>query len=265
LAEALSSVTGLDITDFVCEWEKYHTNGDISLFLENVNRKCPDISHVYLLDDNVGGNNLTAINQVCFSHFSSLPHFKYIANMHGNEILGRELLLMLAHDLCTGWRKNDQKITNLIKLTRIHLLPTMNPDGWSKAFHTSKDRETVGRENANKVDLNRNFPNLDAVVFKNVEKNGPFDHLYNYSQEKNKNSNLVDRQPTKETRMIMQWLDRYNFVLSANMHGGDLVANYPYDSSPSGRADIYTDESLHAEKRSHMEFRVGDNRECKLQ
>lgn len=33
----------------------------------------------------------------------------------------------------------------------------------------------------------------------------------------------------------MDWLKTESFVLSANLHGGALVASYPYDNSNRGR------------------------------
>ncbi|XP_023617426.1 carboxypeptidase M isoform X1 [Myotis lucifugus] len=124
--------------------------------------------------------------------------------MHGDETVGRELLLHLIDYLVTNDGK-DLEITRLINSTRIHIMPSMNPDGF-EAVKKPDCFYTNGRENNNFYDLNRNFP--DAFEFNNES-----------------------RQP--ETVAIMEWLKTETFVLSANLHGGALVASYPFDNGVS--------------------------------
>jgi len=132
-----------------------------------------------------------------------------VANMHGNEPLGRELLILLAKYLLENY-KVLPSVTQLVDTTRIHLMPSMNPDGYEKAHVTLDCQSGTGRANAHNVDLNRNFPDP---------------HL----------TNTENRHQEIETQNVINWSLSIPFVLSANLHTGSLVVNYPYDTNDAQR------------------------------
>lgn len=129
------------------------------------------------------------------------PNVKLVANMHGNEAVGRELVLhLIAHLVNNANRSSNVK--NLLRHTNIFVLPSMNPDGFENS--TEGNCESGGRRNAKGYDLNRNFP--DRLV-----------------------PNAHREQP--ETTALRRWMEDTQFALSANLHGGAVVVNYPFDNS----------------------------------
>lgn len=196
-------------TDFVEPTEfRHHNYTAMMAFLGRYAEKCSKVSRLYSVGKSVQGRDLWVmeITDNPGVHEPGEPEFKYIGNMHGNEVVGREVLLLLIQLLCDNYGK-DHFLTSLVDHTRIHIMPSMNPDGYEVSTEGDVSGVT-GRVNTDYVDLNRNFP----------------DQFYNEGTN-------FHQEP--ETQAVMKWAQSLPFVLSANLHGGSLVANFPYDDSPT--------------------------------
>ncbi|XP_048843516.1 carboxypeptidase N catalytic chain [Brienomyrus brachyistius] len=210
---------------------RHHHYEELVQVLNGVHNMCPYISRLYSIGHSAEGRHLYVIE---FSgnpgmHEALEPEFKYVGNMHGNEVLGRELLIQLAQFLCEEYRAGNQRITQLIHDTRIHILPSMNPDGYEVAATQGPEFNgyLTGRGNSRDVDLNRNFPDLNALMYYHEKNNGRNHHF--------PLPDNWEEQVEPETLAVIKWMQNYNFVLSANLHGGAVVANYPFDKSREPR------------------------------
>ncbi|CAH0554379.1 unnamed protein product [Brassicogethes aeneus] len=142
---------------------------------------------------------ITALND---TEKLGVPNVKLIANIHGNEPAGREVLIRFLEYLRDNYRK-DKTVTWLLENTKIHVLPAMNPDGFDQSFGSVKTGGR-GRENRKKIDLNRSFPDY---FFPDFYKNSI---------------------KAAESEAVMEWMEKVPFVLSAGFHGGSLIAKYPF-------------------------------------
>ncbi|XP_067117599.1 carboxypeptidase Z-like [Osmerus mordax] len=218
----------------------YQSNAQMTSILTRTAARCSDIATTYSIGRSVEGKDLLVIE---FSnnpgrHELLEPEVKYIGNMHGNEVLGRQLLLYLVQYLCSEYQLGNQRVQTLINTTRIHILPSMNPDGYELAFPGVQDSidpehetggryvgRTSGRTNAQNIDLNRNFPDLTSLAYKRRRQKGyrtdhiPIPDSYWFGKV------------APETYAMMRWIRSIPFVLSANFHGGELVIAYPFDFS----------------------------------
>jgi carboxypeptidase D len=126
------------------------------------------------------------------------PELLYIANMHGDEVVGREISIYHIRRLLSEYGKNT-RVTNLVNNSKIFIIPSMNPDGF----------ERHQRYSAQGVDLNRDFPdftsdNRDTGEGRAIETNG-----------------------------IMNLHSNHHFAAAVNFHGGEVCFNLPWDTTPN--------------------------------
>ncbi|GKV39869.1 hypothetical protein SLEP1_g47572 [Rubroshorea leprosula] len=183
----------------------YMTNTDLEKAVKKFGQRCSNISRIYSIGTSVKGVPLWVIEiSDRPGEEEAEPAFKFIGNVHGDEPVGRELLILLANWICDNYL-TDSLAKLIVENVHLHILPSMNPDGFTLRR----------RANANGIDLNRDFPDQFFAL----------------------NDDEDARQP--ETRAIMSWLRQIHFTASASLHGGALVANYPWDGTEDKRRNYY--------------------------
>lgn len=197
----------------------YHDYDELTALLADYAKTYPNITELFSWGKSVSGREIWGlrITDNPAVKEQAEPEFVYIGNMHGDETVGREMLVNFIGLLLSGYGSNAV-LTDLVDTTDIYIVPSMNPDGFERAR----------RANDNGFDLNRNFPDR----FQDP-------------------TNTPDGRQA-ETRAVMGFWDEHNVVMAANMHGGTLCVNYPYDDfetpAQCGRSISYSpDHELYIE------------------
>ena len=137
------------------------------------------------------------------------PKFLYTSTIHGDETTGWIMMLRLIDYLLE--KPNEPEVQTVMNNIDLYIGPNTNPDGTYHGGNNTVD--DAKRENANGIDLNRNYPDPHS---------GPHPDNYDYQNE---------------TLWLMQFAQDYPFVMAANYHGGSEVMNYPWDNTYTLHAD----------------------------
>ena len=184
-------------------WDRYPTYGTYVSMMQQWAADFPELCRLDTIGTSINGRLILSMEITANHTADSLPEFFYSSTIHGDEVTGYVMMLRLIDTLLRGYGSNPQ-YTDLMNTTLICINPLANPDGTYRRGDNSV--QGAVRYNANNVDLNRNYPN-------------PFSST----------------QPTlqQENAAMIDYVGSHHFILSANLHGGAEVMNYPWDSYTS--------------------------------
>lgn len=186
-------------------WDRYPTYDVYLQMMDSFAVKYPALCRIDTISTSVQGRLiLCAVISDSLNIDQNEPQFFYSSTIHGDEVTGFILMLRLIDHLLTNYG-TDAEITDLVNNTRIYINPLANPDGTYHGGNNNITRAT--RYNANYVDLNRNYPDPWGSA--------PL--------------NPVQRENTA----MINYISNHHFVMSANLHGGAEIVNFPWDSYTS--------------------------------
>lgn len=194
-------------------WNCYPTYGQYEAMMLRLAETYPTLCTLHDLGPTA---NLTASHRLLALEITRNPDLDewepevfLTSTMHGDETAGYVTLLRLAFELLDRYG-SQAEITDLIDQTEVWINPLANPDGTyfggddtvvsAIRFLTTED----GR--ISWVNPNRNFPDPRLGDHPNGNPWWP------------------------ETVAMMDLAERRHFTLSANLHGGAELINYPWDT-----------------------------------
>ena len=194
--------------DQMLQWQSYPTYEAYLSLMEHYRDQYPSLCHIDTIGRSVEGRLILAL-VLDGGASAGKPSMLYSASIHGDEVVPYYLLLRLCDTLLNSYGRVPE-LTDLVDGVSITINPLANPDG---TYHGGNHSVSgAWRYNANGVDLNRNYPD-------------PFGSIA-----------LDTLQP--ENRQFIDYIAQRDFVLSATLHGGAEVLNYPWDSFTSREREV---------------------------
>ncbi|MDD2200314.1 MAG: M14 family zinc carboxypeptidase, partial [Bacteroidales bacterium] len=186
----------------MANWDRYPTHAVYVQMMNDFVTNYPDLCELEVIGQSVNGYDLLSLKiSDNVSTDEDEPEFFWSNTMHGDELASYVLSLRFADYLLSNYG-TDSQVTNLVNEIEIYINPLANPDGTFYGSATYTNVANSRRNNANNIDLNRNFPTLDGSGY--------------------------TLQP--EISAMMNYADSHNFVMSANTHAGSELMNYPWDT-----------------------------------
>lgn len=146
--EAKVEVVG-EIASFL-ENPHYLNNDEIGELFERLAKDYPTLAQPYTIGQTIQNRSMhaLALDAATDPNNGDLlrPMVKLVANIQGDETLGRQIVLYMAEYLASSY-ETDAEVQRLLNTTIIHFLPSCNPDGFAvaKVSH-SKTRLRLNRE-----------------------------------------------------------------------------------------------------------------------
>ena len=202
---AVKAVTMAADVSQMAQWDRYPTYGTYVAMMQQWAADFPALCRLDTIGTSIQGRLILSLEIAGNLADTTLPEFFYSSTIHGDEVTGYVMMLRLIDTLLHGYGSNPF-YTRLVNTTRICINPLANPDG----TYRSGDNTVQGaqRYNANYVDLNRNYPNPFGSSQANLQQ---------------------------ENAAMISYVGSHQFRLSANLHGGSEVMNYPWDCFTSAQ------------------------------
>ena len=194
-------------------WNYYPTYNEYMNMMQAYADSFPNICKIHNLGTLSGTHNYEIIILQISDNINQKenePSFLYTSSMHGDELAGYVLSIRLIDYILNQYSSNP-RITNIVNEVDIWINPLANPKG---TFPNGPNTSVWAATRSNGFcDLNRNYPD---------PQDGQHPDGYSWQEE---------------TVIFMGLADTVNFTISANMHGGTELANYPWDTWSNLTAD----------------------------
>jgi predicted deacylase len=226
----------------------HYTLDEIYAATRGVEHTNPDLVTVSEIGKSVEGRPLLLI-RIARPDGKDRPGALIYANVHADEWTGNRVALAIAERLA-GDDGKDQWITSLLDQMDFYIIPLMNPDGYDRASRHLDRGFTMARDNANHVDLNRNWPQAKGSGVENIS--GAALGGSGFKWHPNYRGRFPLSEP--ENRALDELARTHGFFIIFDLHtiGGRFSYPWSFREDPPPHQDFF--EAVGEELIKHQSF-----------